>query len=334
MPRPSSLLAVLTPFEREHFFPEPLWTELTQVAPEFRLIDPTGLGADGFAKELATFNPEVLLACWQTPSLPGKLPSRLKYMCYVTGSVRRLVTRAQLEAGLQVTNWGGVISRMVAECALYHVLSGLRKGTRWTLMLHRDGGWRDGWEDAASLFQRRVGIHGFGGVAKEFVRLLQPFNCTVSVCAPDVDATVEQRYGVRRAHSLDALFSENDVIVEMAPLNEHTTGSVTERHLRLIHPGGVFVNVGRGAVVDEAALVRVAKEGKIYVGLDVFVEEPLPAQHGFRGLGNVSLTPHIAGPTLDRYVDAGVHALRNLHAYTAGAPLQSLITPPIYDAAT
>jgi len=200
--------------------------------------------------------------------------------------------------------------------------------------MHRDGGWRDGWEKAGSLFHRRVGIHGFGPVARAFLKLIAPCACTVSVFAPDVDDAVAKANDVSHATSLDALFADNDVIVELAPLSAETKGIVTERHLRLIRPGGVFVNVARAAIVDEAALLRVAREGKIYVGLDVFVEEPLPLNSGFRGLPNVSLTPHIAGPTLDRYPDASAFALRNLRAYAAGQPLEAIITPEIYEAST
>ena len=334
MPRPASLLAVLTPTEVREFLPEPMLAQVRALAPEFRLVDPAKVNATAFARDLATTNPEILLGCWKTPLLPDALPPRLRYVCYLTGSVKRLVTRAHLERGLLVTNWGASISRTVAECALFHTLACLRLATRWTLMIHRDGGWRDGWEQAGSLFGRRVGIHGFGQVARAFLKLIEPFGCPVAICAPDVDEATAKAHDVTRAASLDALFADNDVIVELAPLNPVTRGIVTERHFRLIRPGGVFVNVGRAGVTDEAALLRVAREGQIAVGLDVFVDEPLPVTSGFRGLPNVSVTPHIAGPTLDRYVDATAHALRNLHAYAAGQPLEAVITPAMYDAMT
>ena len=334
MPRPVSLLAILTPGEREKFLPEPVLAELRALATEFHLLDPTGLSAEALARELARLDPEVVVACWQTPALPAVLPPRLRYVCYLTGSVRNLATRAHLERGLLLTNWGHAISRTVAECALFHTLACLRLAPRWTLALHRDGGWRDGADQVGSLFHRRVGLHGFGSVARAFLELIQPFHCPVAVFAPDVNDAVAQSHGVTRAASLDALFAENDVIVEVAPLNPATTGVVTERHLRLIRPGGVFVNVGRAAVVDEAALLRVAREGRIYIGLDVFTEEPLPVASGFRGLPNVNLTPHIAGPTPDRFGDATEFALRNLRAYAAGEPLQAVITPAIYDSST
>ncbi len=331
MPRPRSLLAVLNNFEREEFFPGALFDELRAVASEFRLIDPTGLTAEDLARELAATPPEVLLTCWHTPRLPATPPEQLCYLCHVTGSVRHLVSRVQIERGLRVTNWGTSISRTVAECALLHVLSCLRRTTEWTLNLHRDGGWREDWPNVGSLFQRRVGLHGFGAVAREFLRLIRPFDCTVSVFAPDVDDTVAATHGIRRVASLDALFAENDVLIELVPNTPATVGLVTERHLRLIRPGGVFVNVGRAAVTDEAALARIAAEGRISVGLDVFAEEPLPASSPFRGLPNASLTPHIAGPTRDRYPDAGAHAVLNLRAYAEGRDLEGLITVERFD---
>jgi len=145
---------------------------------------------------------------------------------------------------------------------------------------------------------------------------------------------MEAAHGIRRAASLEALFADNDIIVELAPLYPSTEGIVQEKHLRLIRPGGVFVNVGRGAVVDEAALLRVAQEGKIMVGLDVYGIEPLPVDSPFRGLRNVTLTPHIAGPTTDRRRDAGAFALENLSAYSGDRPLQAIVTPAVYDTST
>lgn len=330
----TSLLAVLTPYEAEHFFPEPLLAELHTAAPHIQVLDPTGLSPDAFAEKLAAANPDILLACWKTPLLPATLPSRLRYVCYLTGSIKTLITRDHLESGLILTNWGGSISRVVAECALLHTLMCLRRGTQWTLAMHRDRAWKNGRTEAASLFERRVGIHGFGPVAREFVRLIRPFDCHISVFAPDVDSAHEREYGIRRAPSLEALFTESDVLVELAPLIPATTGLIDEKLLRRLPVGAAFVNVGRGAVVDEAALVRVAREGKIQFGLDVYAHEPLAPDHPLRGLPNVFLTPHFGGPTIDRYPDATAQALRNIRAFRQGLPLEAVITPEVYDRST
>lgn len=333
MPRPASLLALLTPQETREFLPVPLIDQLGALAPEFRLVDPTGLDESGLARTLAAANPEVVLACWKTPLLPPVLPPRLRYVCYLTGSLKRLITRAHLEHGLLVTNWGGSISRTVAECALFHILACLRHTSQWAVAMHQPGtaAWKNGSTAARSLFCRRVGIHGFGPVARELVALLRAWSCPVTVLAPDVTAELAHAYGVDRAATLEALFAENEIVVELAPLIPATAGIVTERLLRLIRPGGVFVNVGRGAVVDEPALLRIAREGQISVGLDVFAVEPLPADSGFRALPNVSLTPHTAGPTIDRYPDAGAFALKNLRAYAEDRPLEAVVTPEVYE---
>ena len=333
MSRASSLLAVLTPTEVREFLPEPLLTQLRGLVPEFRLIDPTGMSEAGFALELARVNADIVLGCWKTPPLPEALPSRLRYVCYITGSVKKMISRAHLERGLVVSNWGGSISRTVAEAALIHMLACLRNASHWAIAMHQPGtaAWKNGLTDARSLFRRSVGIHGFGPVARELVGLLKPWGCPTTAFAPDLTAELAHAYGVERAASLDALFAENEIIVELAPLIPATTGLITERLLRLIRPGGVFVNVGRGAVVDEAALLRVARDGQISIGLDVYTTEPLPADSGFRSLPRVSLTPHTAGPTIDRYPDAGAFAVKNLRAHVEGRPLEAVITPEIYD---
>ena len=333
MSKPSSLLAVLTPTEVREFLPESLFAQVRDLVPEFRLIDPAGMDDAAFGRALGAANPDIVLGCWKTPKLPDPLPPRLRYVCYITGSVKKLISRSHLERGLVVTNWGGSISRTVAEAALFHILACLRNASHWALAMHQPGvaAWKNGLTDSRSLFCRTVGIHGFGPVARELVRLLKPWECPITAFAPDLTAELARAYGIERAASLEALFGQNEIIVELAPLIPATTGIVTERLLRMIRPGGAFVNVGRGAVVDEEALLRVAREGKISVGLDVYATEPLPADSGFRTLPPVMLTPHTAGPTIDRYPDAGAFAVRNLRAHIEDRPLEAVVTPEIYD---
>jgi phosphoglycerate dehydrogenase-like enzyme len=328
------VMAALTPDEIAEFFPDPAWSLVQQVAERLHVINPSVVAPEKFQAELAATDPEVLLACWKTPPLPAILPPKLRYVCYLTGSVRRLLSRAHLEQGILVTNWGSSISRIVAEGALFHILSCLRRASEWCVAMHVRGGWKTPATETASLFGRQVGLHGFGQVARELVKLLQPFSADVSVFAPDVTAETERIWKIRRSPSLDALFSENDIIVELAPLIPETHRVVQESHLRRIRSGGAFVNVARGNLVDEDALVRVAREGKVQFGLDVFAVEPLPVDHPLRGMLNVSLTPHLAGPTNDRRRDAGAWALRNLRAYVEGRPLEAAITALNYDLKT
>jgi phosphoglycerate dehydrogenase-like enzyme len=334
MPAPRLILAVLTSQEVGDFLPGPMLAELRSLAPEVRLVDSNSLNAESFRQLLHTANPDILIACWKTPALPAQLPANLKYVCYLSGSVKKVVTRAHLESGLIMTNWGGSVSRVVAECALLLTLAALRRAGHWIPAMHREGAWKTGNTETASLFDRRVGLHGFGLVARELTKLLQPFNVQISVCAPETNPALYAAHHARRVGTLEELFGQNDVIIELAPLIPATTGIITEPLLRMIKPGGVFVNVGRGAVVDEEALLRVAREDNIQIALDVYGTEPLPVDSGLRGLPNVILLPHLAGPTTDRRRDAGAFGLRNLRAYVAGQPLESVITPQVFDLST
>jgi phosphoglycerate dehydrogenase-like enzyme len=288
------------------------------------------------ADHLVRTRAEVLVSCWSTPPLPEDLPvggeNELRYVCHLTGSVRKLIPRKLLERGLKVTNWGGTASRTVAECGLLLILSALRRSSHWAVAMHRDGQWKDRYDVVTeSLFGRSVGLHGFGAVARELVPLLRPFGVTISTHTPGVSDELLAHYGVRRSASMEELFATNDVLVEVAALTPETHHLVNEKTLRLIQPGGVFVNIGRGAVVDEAALIRVAGEGRIQVALDVYEKEPLPVNSPFRGMSNVTLLPHIAGPTKDRRRDSGALACQNLEHYFTHQPLEAELSLEIYD---
>ena len=136
---------------------------------------------------------------------------------------------------------------------------------------------------------------------------------------------------MKRLASLEELFAESDVVVELAAATPENYHVVTENHLRMIPEGGVFVNVGRGCVVDKDGLLRVAREGRLQIALDVFEQEPLPADSPLRGLPNVTLLPHLGGPTRDRRRDAGALALKNLRAFLSGEPLDAVVTLEVYD---
>lgn len=334
MPRPSSILVSLSTIELNDFLPAPFPAEIEALSDKVTYVDPETFGVDEWHRMLRESNPEVIVCCWRTPPLPAVLPSNLRYVCYLAGSIKKLVTRDQIKEGLVVSNWGDSISRTIAECALFHIISGLRGAAKWTLAMHQDGAWKDQTLRTASLFNRKVGIHGFGRIARELITLLTPFKCEISAFAPDVDDAVAHQHHIHAARDLHHLFAYNDVVVELAPLIDSTFRIVKESHLRAMRPGSVFVNVGRGAVVDEDALLRVARDGHISIGLDVYGVEPLPADSGFRGLRNVMLTPHFGGPTTDKRCDAGAYGVANLRAYMNDTPLAGIVTPNGYDQST
>tara|TARA_B110000305_G_scaffold238160_1_gene302934 strand:- start:1925 stop:2929 length:1005 start_codon:yes stop_codon:yes gene_type:complete len=334
MPPPARIFCHLGAAQRASFLPPDLESQMQALTDDYDWQELPGYSPDQFAEELAKRNPEVLIAGWATPRLPDVLPSNLRYVLYVAGAVKKIVSRAHLERGLVITNWGGSISRIVAEAALMQILNGLRATAHWTLCMHVEKGWNDNPPPAGSLFGRKVGIYGFGFIARILVKLLTPFGVEITTFALGVSDEILQEHGVERADSLAELFEVNSVVVNLAPLTAQTTDSVKLEHLRSLAPGEVLVSVGRGPVINEADLLTVAKEGKVHFALDVFHEEPLPADSPLRGLSNVMLTPHRAGPTDDRMRDAGEFAVANLQAYVNDQPLKAIVTPEIYDAST
>jgi phosphoglycerate dehydrogenase-like enzyme len=185
-----------------------------------------------------------------------------------------------------------------------------------------------------SLRGKQLGIHGFGAVARELIKMLQPFGVAISAYSSGVPAHLFEEYGVRRSKNLSELFSTSDIIIECEALTPTSKGSINEEVLRCLPDGAVFVNVGRGDVVDEEALVRVAAERDLRLGIDVFSHEPLAGDSPLRTLPQALLSPHIAGPTEDSFADLWEFAMSNLRRYLAGESIEGLVTLEVFDRST
>ncbi|MGJ8654616.1 MAG: hydroxyacid dehydrogenase [Opitutaceae bacterium] len=330
----------LTDVEYNDFLKTPARTMLESLFSKIVRVDSFSFAdADAWFAWLEEVKPEVLVSCWKTPTLPEDPAhpglSELKYLCHLGGSVRKLVPRSLIESGLVVTNWGSCISRVVAECGLLLILTEMRRSAWWSLRMHREeGAWKDDTLDTQSLFDRKVGLHGFGGISRCLVDLLKPFGVSISAFSPSVPDELFESYGVSRADTIEDLFSNNDIIVELAALTPKNYRMIDERLLRMIPDDGVFVNIGRGAVVDEAALARVASEGRLRVALDVYETEPLPKDSPLRAIDSITLLPHLAGPTVDQRATAGAYGVENLKRFVQQEALVSAVDLWGYDHST
>ncbi|MCX6953971.1 MAG: hydroxyacid dehydrogenase [Verrucomicrobia bacterium] len=296
------------------------------------------LAPGAWERALRDLAPAVVVTGWRTPPLPAAWLDEpacpLRYVCHVTGSVRAVVPRSFVARGGLVTNWGALASPQVAEHALLLALSALRNQGRWREFISLPPGERRLDQlGTRTLFGRRVGVHGFGGVARALLPLLRPFNVHVSVFAT-VPSSLVVAAGARPCASLEALFAGSDVLFECEALTPATAGLVSAPLLAALPNGAVFVNVGRGGVVDEAALVHESRTGRIRLALDVAQSEPLTPASAITQLPDAIVSPHIGGPTLDRYADCGALALSNLRRFLAGEAPEGVITPEIYDRST
>jgi len=133
--------------------------------------------------------------------------------------------------------------------------------------------------------------------------------------------------GVRHAGSLDAMLETSDAISIHLVLSERTRGMIGRAQLARMKPGAFLVNTSRGPIVDEAALIETLKSGRISAALDVFDEEPLPAEHPLRSLPNVLATPHLGYVTENCYRVFFEDAIEDILAWLEGRlvrPLNSL----------
>jgi phosphoglycerate dehydrogenase-like enzyme len=311
-------------------------TDFRNILDQIHRVEPE-LSYAYLAEQINAYNAEVLLTGWGSVSLPKSFLQdcpTIRYVCHLTGELRWLLPRSLIQDGLVITNWGSAISDNVAEGALFLILACCRRAANAVMTMHIRHGWDLNVEPPVSLLDKRVGIHGFGNVAQQLTLLLKPFRCSISAYSPPVPNAIFEAFSTKRETSLEHLFEENDVIVELEAFTNHTERLVGKSLLDRIRPGRVFVNAGRGKVVCEQDLEEVASRGLIFIGLDVFSQEPLPSDSPLRGLENVFLTPHFAGPTTDRISLCGKHALANILAYYRGDRLDSVIGVSEYDRMT
>ncbi len=148
------------------------------------------------------------------------------------------------------------------------------------------------------VYGATLGIIGFGEIGTEISQRARAFGMNVLYNKrTPLDPSVSERLGVIYADR-DDLLSQSDVVVLSAPHTPETERMIGERELAMMKPTAYLVNIARGGLVDEAALYRALESRRIAgAGLDVFVEEPVPAENPLLSLDNVILTPHIGGGT-------------------------------------
>jgi len=339
-PPPCRVLFALSPWERDFFLPGVDLCGIEGV--ETHVVDCAGMDPVKWAGLLGELRPAVLVSCWCTPPLPeshiaAPAASGLRYVCHVTGTIKKVVPRRFIADGGLVTNWGDTAAPMVAEHALLLALAALRNLPGWRPYLEQPRRERRNALVAVAprtLRGRRVGLHGFGRIARSLLDYLRPFGVEAFAYSGGVPEAFIREHGAVPCGSLEELFRQSEVLFECEALTPASRGSVTASVLAALPDGAVFVNVGRGATVDEDALYREAAAGRIRLALDVAASEPIAPGNRLLELPGALLSPHIAGPTRDRLPACGELALRNLRAFLDGRPLEAAVTLDAYDRST
>jgi phosphoglycerate dehydrogenase-like enzyme len=241
--------------------------------------------------------------------------SNLKWIQALGSGVDGIVDLPSLREDVMVTNLHGIQAAPVSEAAMMAMLA-LSRGLPRTVRSQD----RHKWDrfPARLLKDKTVGIFGIGLIAEELAPKCKAFGMTVV----GITSAIRPVPGFDRMHSRDELeqaVRELDYLVLLTPYSAATRGIVSEKVLAAMKPSSYLVNLARGGVVDEPALIKALQEGRIAgAALDVFTQEPLPEDYPFWNMERVLITPHLGG-FCDVYVDQALPVVeRNIRGFLSG----------------
>ncbi|QPP08054.1 D-2-hydroxyacid dehydrogenase [Streptomyces bathyalis] len=264
-------------------------------------------------------------------SLPEAAPRLRWFQAGAAGAGEAVAGTGLLESGVTVTTGSGIFSAPLAEFTAAAILSHVKDLDR----LHRQRRERN-WHTAASgtLEDRTVCIVGMGSIGKEVARRLHPFGCRLTGVRRSVTGRGrEDTWIVGRVHPVDGLaeaVADADYVVVTLPSTPETHHLIDDQMIKAMKPGAYVVNVGRGAVADEAALIEALRSGHLSgAALDVTETEPLPQESPLWDLPNVLLGYHATAMTNGGLANERLTGIfcDNLRRYLDGRPLLNQVDP-------
>jgi phosphoglycerate dehydrogenase-like enzyme len=222
-----------------------------------------------------------------------------------------------------VTNARGVFERPIAEYVLGAVIAHA-KDSRHSLDLQRRHEWQH--RETRSTTGARALVVGTGAIGREIARLLRAAGLQVRGAGRIARADDPDFGEVVASGHLSAEVGWCDHLILAAPLTEETRGLVDAAVLSAMKPDAHLINVARGAIVDESALLAAANEKRIGAAtLDVFTDEPLPAEHPLWDAPNVTITAHMSGDVVGWRDTLAAQYAANVRRWLAGEPLLNVV---------
>jgi phosphoglycerate dehydrogenase-like enzyme len=295
--------------------PHGIWSRLRAEFPHLELID---------ARDRAVLEKQLPCATI-TYGLPpvallGETLS-LRWIQLSSAGVPLDLCDALLKRDVVVTNLAGLYGPSIAEHALGLMLM-LARQFHVAQRQQREKNWqRDLAKSMVDLHGKTAGIVGLGNIGQNIARLCRSFGMRVVGVRRTVQATphVDRLYP---REQLPAMLGEADYVIVAAPSTRETIDLLGQAEFAAMKRGAFYINVSRGNVAQEPALVEALRSGHLAgAGLEVFAAEPLTPEHPLWSLPNVVITPHYSGETVNQSSQPGELLIRNLHAWQAGKPV-------------
>ena len=265
---------------------------------------------------------DICVTGWGCPQFTDAVlnkANRLKLIAHVGGSVANHIGKEVFDRNIRVITGNDIFALCVAEGTVAYIMLGLRR-----LALYADRVQKGLWANDdydwynESLINQPVGLVGFGAIARYLVPMLRPYNCEIMAYDPFVEDAVFEEYGVKKA-TLKEIALNNKVVSIHASKTDGSRHIIDGEFLNNMRDGALLINTARGSVVDESALATEVTTGRIHAVLDVFEIEPLPMDSRLRNLPNVTLIPHMGGPTIDKREYVAKCVLDDIERFIGGA---------------
>lgn len=251
-----------------------------------------------------------------------KRATDLRWIQTISAGVDGMLFPEMLESDVILTNVRGMHAETIADHVFALILAFARE-LPFFLNRQREKQWDR--REVRSLAGTKLAVVGMGGIGAEVARRGVAFGMQVvgTVRHPRKMEGIEQVYPPEK---LDEAIAGAEWVVIAAPLTTETVHLIRRDQLKLMGPKSVLINIGRGRIVDEAALIESLQTGEIAgAGLDVVEDEPLSPDSPLWRMENVIITPHIAG-SMDNYIDRALEIFgENLRRYRAGEPLMNVV---------
>ncbi len=249
---------------------------------------------------------------------------KVQWVHSLSAGVENTLFPELIESPVPITNSRGVFKRSLGEFAISAMLF-FAKDLRRMVRSQEAGVWDQ--FDVEEIHGRTLGIVGYGEIGRATAERAHALGMKIVALRrrPELatDPIVDKFYPIEDRAAMMAVC---DYVLAAAPLTDETRGLIGENEFAAMKPTAVVINVGRGPVISESALVKALQNKRIKgAGLDVFDKEPLPQDHPYWKLDNVLLSPHCADHTATWMEEAVELFITNFERFTKGEPLQNIV---------